>query len=365
MNPLNSVLTGIKVVELAGVLAGPAAGMFLAELGAEVLKVENQVTGGDVTRNWLQYSEPRNDENISSYYACANWGKSLITLDLNIDSNFNTLRNLLSEADVCIMSYKYGDREKFQLTDEDLQLLNPKLIIASVSGYGSTVNRVGYDAVIQAESGLISINGMDNDSVMKLPVAFVDLFASHQLREGILSAIIHRNNTGQGISFNISLLDSAISALANVASGALMTGKVPNAMGGLHPGIAPYGEILHFENGDRYILAIGNDKQFTGLCRIMGIFELAAQDKFCTNQQRVLHRVELLNQLNIAVLTTDSDKFYSHCIENQIPVGKIKTVTEALVMSQNMILNQGKNKSVRQSCFTDSDLLAPPALISK
>jgi len=259
------MLNGLKVLELASVLAGPGVGQFFAELGAEVIKVENLKTGGDVTRTWKLASEKAEDDR-SAYFSSVNWGKKSLALDLTDSSGKSIVQKLAAQTDVVIASFKSGDAEKLGVAYSQLQKVNPKLIYGQITGYGSDNARVGYDAVIQAESGFMDMNGERGGSPLKMPVALVDVLAGHQLKEGLLLALLKREKTGEGSWVEVSLIQAAIASLANQASNWLVAQSLPSRQGSLHPNIAPYGESFETKDGRQVILAVGNDRQFADLC---------------------------------------------------------------------------------------------------
>ncbi|MDX5404626.1 MAG: CoA transferase, partial [Bacteroidota bacterium] len=253
----------LTVVELASVLAGPSVGMFFAELGARVIKVESP--SGDVTRGWKLPDESP-DSNVSAYFSSVNYHKEYVSLDLKDPSDREHLNAILKEADVLIQNWKEGDAEKFGLSAGSLMARFPKLIIADLSGFALETQRVAYDIVLQAETGWLSMTGHPGGGPAKLPVALIDLLAGHQLKEGILAALWQRERTGTGAQVAVSLEESALASLANQASNYLMCGNIPGPMGTAHPNIAPYGEIFRCRDDHPLLLAVGSDVQFQKLC---------------------------------------------------------------------------------------------------
>ncbi|MEO5645657.1 MAG: CoA transferase [Bacteroidia bacterium] len=287
----NKPFQGLKVVELASVLAGPAVGMFFAELGAEVIKVENPKTGGDITRQWKSSSEKSVDS--SAYYASVNWGKTILFLDFTNEKDRNQLTEIIKTADLLLMNFKAGDAEKYALDFPHLSAQFPKLICGYISGYGENDPRPAFDLVMQAETGFMSMNGTPESGPLKMPVAIIDIMAAHQLKEGLLTALYLREKTGKGNCVRVSLFDSAIASLANQASNFLVTGIVPQMAGSLHPNIAPYGETFLCGDGKYMVLAIGTEKQFARFCIATGRPELINDVRFSTNQVRVSNRMEI------------------------------------------------------------------------
>ena len=261
-------IKNLKILELASVLAGPQVGSFFSELGASVIKIENETTGGDVTRNWKLNSE--NEKNsISAYYASANYNKKSVFLNFNKNSDKETLNNHIRNSDVIISNFKYGDAEKFALSFTDCKRLNPSIIYGEITGFGKNDKRSAFDVILQAETGYISMTGNNENNLAKLPVAFIDLFAAHQLKEGLLLALLENRKP---VCVSVSLYDSAIAALANQASNFLMEGFVPKPIGTQHPNIAPYGDIYLTMDKKKIILAAGTEKQFISLLKSICFF---------------------------------------------------------------------------------------------
>ncbi len=314
------------MVELASVLAGPTVGQFFAELGARVIKVENPTVGGDVTRSWKSAREATDDR--SAYFTCCNWGKQSVALDLTKAADKAVLDELIPKADIVIASYKPGDAEKLGVTYDQLRNLNPRLIYGAISGYGEADARVGYDAVIQAEAGWMHLNGDPAGPPTKLPIAFVDLFAAHQLKEGLLLALLHRERTGNGDRVEVNLLQTALASLANQATNYLVGGFDPQRQGSAHPNIAPYGDLFRTADGAYVMLAVGTDRQFADLW--LELFGNLPASDFATNQLRIKNRVELVRQLQAVIATRQATPLLEALHARRIPAGRIKTVSEAL-----------------------------------
>lgn len=348
-----NILNGIKVIELSSVLAGPSVGQFLAECGAEVIKIENFSTGGDVTRSWKLSTE--NIENdISAYFSCANWGKKSICLDLPKENE--KLYELVKGADIVLASYKPGDGEKLKADYVHLATINPQIIYAHITGYGNDTNLVGYDAIIQAEAGFTYMNGEKKGNSVKMPVALVDLLAAHQLKEAILLAYIRKLKTGQGAYLHVSLFESAVCALANQATNWLVAGHIPAKMGNEHPNIVPYGNIFKTKDGS-VVLAVGNDKQFALLCYHLEMPLLAQNEKFITNAERVKNREELIKTLEIAFENVETNHIIEKLQKANVPIGKIRNMKEVFEeqLAQNLVLKADKNAGLRQIAFSIND----------
>ena len=324
---MNTFFKDLKVVELANVLAGPAVGMFFAELGAEVIKIENKSTNGDVTRSWKLPTENTGSD-ISAYFSSINWNKKSILCDLNNSDEKQKIYDLIKEADVVISNYKPGDDKKLGMDYETLKKINPKLIYANITGFGDDDPRTAYDLVLQAETGFMFMNGTVESGPIKMPVALIDVLAAHQLKEGILVALIKKLKTGEGSKVSVSLYDSAIASLANQASNWLMAGHNPQPSGSLHPNIAPYGEIFISSDNKMIVLAIGNNKQFEKLCTLLELESAELSTDFLTNTNRVKNRKLLFEILQNKIKNISSEKLMNDFIKNDIPAGEIKSLKD-------------------------------------
>lgn len=326
-------LFGIKVLELANVLAGPSVGVALAEMGASVIKVENSVTCGDVTRTWkLTTEDPKTD--ISGYFSCVNWGKKSIALDLNKPEGLEVVYRLAKVCDIVLASYKPGDAEKLKVDYNTLKQHNKSIIYAQITGYGLKNKRAGYDAIIQAESGFTYMNGEPNGQPVKMPVALMDLLAGHQLKEAILLALLNRERKGEGAFIETSLIKSGVAALANQATNWLVGNKIPERMGSEHPNIVPYGKIFYTADGKPLVLAIGSDKQFAELCTVLGKPELATDERFSTNFNRVKHRVECNNAVQEHISKFNRDYLLAEFEKRAIPAGGVFNMKEVFELPE-------------------------------
>lgn len=342
----------LKVIELAGILAGPAVGMFFAELGAQVIKIENPLTGGDAARTW-KLPEENISDNTSAYFNAVNWNKTHLFLNLENADDRAVLLSHIADADIVICNWKKGDAEKLQVRYDDVKAKNPKIIYAQVLGFDAQSDRVAFDIVLQAETGWISMNGTQQGELCKIPVAIIDLFAAHQLKEGILVALLNRLSTGAGACVTVSLFDAAIASLANQASNWLNVGHLPAPMGTLHPNIAPYGEVVTTQDGVQWILAVGTDKQFNQLCNILHQEELLADDAYKNNALRVQYRTQLHALLQNKIQYISSQEFSLACIQHNIPVGRIRNMQEVFDLPQaaSLILEDKAGKRVKSTVF--------------
>ncbi|SFP69043.1 CaiB/BaiF CoA transferase family protein [Hymenobacter arizonensis] len=324
----------LRIIELASVLAGPQVGQFFAELGAEVLKIESPA--GDVTRTWKTTAETAAPEaakeaSVSAYFAASNWGKQSLVLDLTTAAGQAKLQALAADADIVLASYKPGDAEKLKADYASLTANNPRLIYGHLTGYGPDNARAGYDAVLQAEAGFMYLNAAGpGQPAQKMPVAMVDLLAAHQLKEGLLTALFQRERTGIGALVHVSLLDSALAALANQAATFLVTGHDPRPMGSGHPSIVPYGTVYGSANGRQLVLAVGSDGQFRQLCVALHQAQWATDNRFATNATRVAHRAELERLLTDCIAATNGDELLAELERRAVPAGAVRTVGEAL-----------------------------------
>jgi crotonobetainyl-CoA:carnitine CoA-transferase CaiB-like acyl-CoA transferase len=330
---------GLKVVELASVLAGPAVGMFFAELGAEVMKIENKRTGGDVTRQWKSKTEPT-EATVSAYYSSVNFNKTTLLLDLRESDELNQVYRLVKEADIVISNFKKGDDTKLGLDYNRLKQIKPNLIYAHLIGFASAPNRTAYDAVIQAETGFMSMNGSEESGPLKFPVAIMDLFAAHQMKEGILAALWKREKTGKGAKVEVTLEESGIASLVNQASNYLMNDSVPGLSGSLHPNIAPYGETFKCKDGKPVVLAIGNNFHFEKMCRLLKATQIAENPNYSDNQNRLKNRPQLAEELKAAFAKMNRTEIMDAMIAENVPVGAIKTLEEVFAeqTAKDMIL---------------------------
>lgn len=364
-------LKGIKVIELANVLAGPSVGLFLAELGATVIKVENIRSGGDVTRHWKLPSEDP-DTDISGYFSCVNWGKQSLALDITLEEGLEIIYKLAGHCDILLASYKPGDAEKLKVDYSSLKKLNSNLIYAHVTGYGMTNPRAGYDAIIQAESGFTFMNGEPDGKPTKMPVALMDVLAAHQIKEAILLALLARERGGRGQYIEASLLKSGVASLANQATNWLVGNSVPQRMGSDHPNIVPYGTIFSTADGKEIVLAVGTDKQFGELCHLLGKPGLAEDEKFKKNYNRVVNSSRLKVELQKLIGQYKREEILELFQSRRIPAGGVLNMKEvfetpeAREMMLEADMNSGSILGVSSVAFTSdsfrikNDLSPPP-----
>ncbi len=352
-----------KVLELSSVLAGPSVGQFFAELGAEVIKVENSKTGGDVTRTWKGAGEQTDDR--SAYFCSVNWGKKSVAIDLTSKEGKMMVQKLASRSDIVIASYKPGDAEKLGVAYEQLRTNNEQLIYGQITGYGSDNDRVGYDAVIQAEAGFMDLNGEQDGPPVKMPVALIDVLAAHHLKEGLLLALLKRDRTGEGSLVEVSLIQAAISSLANQATNWLVAGKLPTRKGSAHPNIAPYGDSFITKDGKRILLAIGSDKQFQSLMTLLNHSQLSKLPAFFSNKARVINRTKLNEELSALIRNLESEALLNQLHKAKIPAGIIQNLKEVFEMpeAKKLLIKSGELIGVKNFVASNTSiptLLPPP-----
>lgn len=338
-----NIFKDLKVIELASVLAAPSVGQFFAECGAKVIKIENPLTFGDVTRSWKLPSE-NSSNSVSAYFSAINWGKTSLSLNIYEKEDKEKLYQEIKDADIILASYKKGDAEKLGVDYETLKKINPRLIYGHITGYGTESDKVGYDALIQAETGFVFMNGekqdINNDANTttkklegtKMPVALVDILAAHQLKEGLLVALLKREKDGianfGGSYVTVSLYESALSSLANQATNWLNARHSPQKMGSEHPNIFPYGTIFQTKT-DSLMLVVGSDKQFSILCELLNINTISEDERFKTNANRVKNREILRPILEKSFLETESKTILQILEKNQVPAGSVNDIPKA------------------------------------
>ncbi|WP_010529659.1 CaiB/BaiF CoA transferase family protein [Lentibacillus jeotgali] len=317
-------LENIKILDLSRVLAGPYCTMILGDLGAEVIKVEAP-GGSDETRKW----GPPFQNGVSAYYLCANRNKRSLTLDLKSPEGNAAIKELVRESDVIINNFKTGTMQRLGLDYETLARVNPGLVYCSITGFGETgpyKDMPGYDFIIQAMSGLMSITGDSESGPQKVGVAITDILTGLYACIGIQGALLERAQSGKGQKLDLSLYDSAVSSLVNIGSNYLMAGKKPSALGNQHANIVPY-QTFSTKDGEM-VIAVGNDNQFKRLCDILERPEYASDERFQTNPDRVANRKTLIPLLQEVFSTKRTAYWQGKCQKNSIPCGPIQTIDE-------------------------------------
>ena len=328
-----SPLAGIKVLELARILAGPWAGQTLADLGADVIKVESPE--GDDTRKWGPPYIDVEGERSAAYFHAANRGKRSIVADFTTEDGRALVLSLVAECDVLIENFKLGGLKKYGLDYESLKAINPRLIYCSITGFGQDgpyASRAGYDFMIQGMGGIMDLTGAPDGEPQKIGVAFADIFTGLYSVIGIQSALLMRERTGLGQHIDMSLFDCMTGVLANQAMNYLASGQAPTRLGNAHPNIAPY-QTFPVADG-HLIVACGNDGQFARLVEVLGIGELAHDQRFVTNAARVANRTDLTRLMEERTLAFDRDDLLSALEKAGVPAGPINTVADVFADPQ-------------------------------
>lgn len=329
--PSSGPLSGLLVADFSRVLAGPYATMLLADLGAEVVKVESP--GGDDTRSW----RPPVRDDVSTYYLGVNRNKRSVALDLKDDGDLAAAQELARRADVLVENFKPGGLARFGLDFPTVSATNPKVVYASISGFGSGpggASLPGYDLIVQAISGLMSLTGDPDGEPFRAGISVFDVMAGLHATIGVLSALHDRERTGEGQHVEVNLLSSALSGLVNHSSAVVAGGVVPFRMGNSHPSVFPY-EPLPCSDGDLIVTA-GNDTQFARLAEVLGVPELATDDRFARNADRTANREELRPLLVERLATRTKDEWFDALIGAGVPCGPINTVDQGVAFAEKV-----------------------------
>ncbi|WP_166037678.1 CaiB/BaiF CoA-transferase family protein [Sphingosinicella sp. YJ22] len=322
---MDKPLAGLKVLELARILAGPWAGQLLADLGAEVVKVE-RAGAGDDTRQW---GPPFAEDGAAAYFHACNRGKSSVAVDFDDPQDLDRIRKLAAEADVIIENFKVGGLKRFGLDYDSVRTANPGVVYCSITGFGQDgpyAPRAGYDFIIQGMGGIMSLTGEPDGAPQKAGVAFADIFTGVYSTVAILAALRERDRGGEGAHIDMALLDTQVAVLGNQALNWMVSGKVPHRMGNGHANLVPY-QAFSARDGE-VIVAVGNDRQFERLCALLGLDSLAADQRFSTNPGRVTNRAELIPLLQQAIGTRGRAEFSEALEAAGIPAGPINDIAQ-------------------------------------
>jgi crotonobetainyl-CoA:carnitine CoA-transferase CaiB-like acyl-CoA transferase len=374
MNPestaIPGALSGLRVLDLSRILAGPWVGQTLADLGAEVIKVERPGSGDD-TRGWgppfLKDAQGR-DTADSAYFLCANRNKKSLTADISKSEGQQLVRRLAERSDILIENYKKDGLKQYGLDYESLRESNPRLIYCSITGFGQTgpyAARAGYDFLIQAMGGLMSITGVKDGEPgagpQKVGVALTDILTGLYSTVGILAALAHRQTSGKGQWLDMALLDVQVASLANQASNFLVGGMVPQRMGNSHPNIVPYQD---FPTQDGYmVIATGNDAQFVRLCETAGRTDLAQDPRYADNQLRVRHRVELIAAMNEFTVQRTTAEWIAALEAVGVPCGPINNIEQ--VFADPQVRSRGLRQEIGSGAAGPIPLVANPIRLSE
>ena len=359
-------LEGLKVIEMARILAGPWAGQTLSDLGAEVIKLE--APRGDDTRRWGPPFVERGDDVSASYYHSTNRGKASVIVDFATPEGQAKVRELVADADVVIENFKVGGLKKYGLDYASLAEVNPRLVYCSITGFGQDgpyAHRAGYDFIIQGMSGLMSITGEPEGQPQKSGVAITDIFTGVYSVTAILAALQMRERTGKGQHIDMALLDVAVAVTANQALNYLTTGVAPGRMGNAHMNLTPY-EVFDCSDG-HIIIATGNDAQYQRLCRLLDLADMAADPDYAENKDRIANRRVMIARLNGATAARTMDDLLSACEGEGVPAGPINTLDRVMadpqVVARGMQISLDGVPGVRAPFrFSDADLsLTRPA----
>ncbi|MFK7878640.1 CaiB/BaiF CoA transferase family protein [Roseobacter sp.] len=357
---MNAPLAGLKVVELARVLAGPWAGQTLSDLGCEVVKVES-VTGDD-TRQWGPPFVTRDADVSAAYFHSTNRGKQSVTADFRTPEGQQKVKDLLADADILVENFKTDGLAKYGLDFESLAPEFPKLIYCSITGFGHTgpyAARAGYDFIIQGMSGLMSLTGEPQGQPQKYGIAITDILTGVYATTAILAAVHQRHTTGRGQHIDMSLMDVAVAVTSNQALNYMTTGEPPRRMGNAHVNLAPY-QVFDCLDG-HIIIATGNDGQYQRLCKLLGIEEMMFAPQFLKNEDRLAHRDDMVSRLTAATKLRTRDDLLAACEAEGVPAGPINDMGDVMadpqVQARGMQLELEGVPGIRSPfTFSDADL---------
>jgi len=363
---MNGALSNIKVLDLSRILAGPWACQTLADLGAEVIKVERPDSGDD-TRQWgppYMQQENGEDSSESAYYMCANRGKKSVCIDMSSAEGQSQIQALACNSDIVIENFKVGQLAKYHLDYQTLSKLHPGLIYCSITGFGQTgpyKNRPGYDFLMQAMGGLMSVTGAENGEPQKVGVAICDIMTGLYASIAVLAALAERSHSGLGQYIDLSLLDVTAATMANQATNYLVGKQVPKALGNSHPNVAPYQAFATSDSN--CIVAVGNDAQFRNLCLVLGLAGLATDSRYLTNAQRIANKADLAEHIQHIMLLKTRDEWLLAFEEAGVPAAPINSLDG--VFNDPQILSRGMRVNVPHPLNPNLELPGNPIKLSR
>ena len=361
-------LKGIRVLDLSRILAGPTATQLLGDLGADVVKIERPGAGDD-TRFWGppyvtgQDGAPTTE---SGYYLSANRNKRSLAIDITSEEGVETIKKLVMKADILIENFKKGGLEKYGLGYDDLAKINPKLIYCSITGFGQTgpnAHRAGYDLMVQGYGGIMSITGPADGEPYKVGVAIADIMTGMYATTGILAALRHCDQTGEGQYIDLALVDTQVSWLANQGVNHLLSGKIPKSMGNGHPNIVPY-QVFGAKDG-YVIIAVGNDSQFSQFATLLGRADLAQDERFKTNPKRLEHKTTLLPILEDCIASFERDTLLALCEAKGVPAGPVNNLGDVFATDQVKARDMKITMDYPDAQSGQIDLIGNPLKFSK
>ena len=361
-------LSGIRVLDLTRILAGPTCTQLLGDLGADIIKIEKPGVG-DETRLWgppFVTDANGNDTTESAYYLCANRNKRSVTIDISKPEGAGLVRGLLERCDVLIENFKQGGLAKYGLGYDDVKKLYPRLVFCSITGFGQTgpnAHQPGYDIIAQAYGGIMSVTGEPDGEPMKVAVGIADVMCGMYATVAILAALRHRDATGEGQHIDLALVDSQVAWLVNEGTNYLLSGKTPERRGNQHPNIVPY-QVFEVADGN-VIVAVGNDRHFARLCELIRQPELAVDARFSTNAERLKHRDALIPLLADRLRRLKKSEVIEGLQAHGVPAGPVNTLPEVFASDQVSARNMTITMSHELAGSRTVDLIGNPAILSR
>ena len=361
-------LSGIRVLDLTRILAGPTCTQLLGDLGADIIKIEKPGVG-DETRLWgppFVTDANGNDTTESAYYLCANRNKRSVTIDISKPEGAGLVRGLLERCDVLIENFKQGGLAKYGLGYDDVKKLYPRLVFCSITGFGQTgpnAHQPGYDIIAQAYGGIMSVTGEPDGEPMKVAVGIADVMCGMYATVAILAALRHRDATGEGQHIDLALVDSQVAWLVNEGTNYLLSGKTPERRGNQHPNIVPY-QVFEVADGN-VIVAVGNDRHFARLCELIRQPELAVDARFSTNAERLKHRDALIPLLANRLRRLKKSEVIEGLQAHGVPAGPVNTLPEVFASDQVSARNMTITMSHELAGSRTVDLIGNPAILSR